>query len=299
MAENGVFNVAQSGQILITDQNGNVAAGLVNGSYPLWVGATTATAAPFYVGRDGSLKATNADIEGNIKAFSGSFGGYNIEKPVGGKLVRVWEDGFPLDSHGLNCVIPDDGYHSGNEYGAVYIYNEVYKRLASIGTTTTTSYSGMTAVANFRNEYVPPFNSSTAHVCIIASAKGSSHAVGGLNAAIYAEHGVYAGFRTYIRRVTDSVTLGNLDNYVVWMGTAGERTITLPLNPEDGHVIKIRKRSSYNLLVAVASGSGQTMSIWDDDNSSVTSFWLTYRSLAELVYDEVYKRWYVNLMDNR
>lgn len=299
MANNGVFNVAQSGQILITDANGTVAAGLVNGDYPLWVGATTATAAPFYVGRDGSLKATNAEIEGTIKAFSGSFGGYNIEKPVGGRLVKVWQDGFILDSHGLKCVIPDDGYHSGNEYGAVYIYNEVYKRLASIGTTTTTSFAGMTAVANFRNEYVPSVATSTAHVCIIASAKGSSPAAGGLNAAIYAEHGVYAGFRTYIKRITDSVTLGNLDNYVVWLGTSGERTVTLPTAPEDGHVIKIRKRSEHNLLVAVASGSGQTMSIWDSDGSSVTSFWLTYRSMAELVYDEVYNRWYVNLIDNR
>lgn len=299
MAENGVFNVAQSGQILITDQNGNVAAGLVNGSYPLWVGATTATAAPFYVGRDGSLKATNADIEGNIKAFSGSFGGYNIEKPVDGRLVRVWEDGFTLDSHGLNCVIPDDGYHSGNEYGAVYIYNEVYKRLASIGTTTTTSYSGMTAVANFRNEYIPPFSSSTAHVCIIASAKGSSHAAGGLNAAIYAEHGVYAGFRMYIRRVENSVTLNTLDNYVEWRGNANGKTITLPPNAEDGQVIYVRKNSAYNVNISVASGSGQRIRIWDGDYSETNSFSLEYRSLVMLVYDEVYKFWLANIMDNR
>lgn len=245
----------------------------------------------FKVNEDGTLEATNANISGTVKAERGYFGGYVTYRGD----EEVWNNGFEMVHGGIGLVVPNDTEHRNVDYGNFSIQNYAQHTIAALGTNVLPSEIGdIWATAMFSNEHPQPYFGSR-NYGIIVSAKGAQE----LNAAIYAEHGVYAGFRTYIRRVTDSVTLGNLDNYVVWMGTAGERTITLPLNPEDGHVIKIRKRSSHNVLVAVASGSGQTMSIWDDDNSSVTSFWLTYRGLAELVYDEVYKRWYVNLTDNR
>lgn len=291
MAENGVFNVAQSGQILITDQNGSVAAGLVNGSYPLWVGATTATAAPFYVGRDGSLKATNANISGTVKAERGYFGGYVTYRGD----EEVWNNGFEMVHGGIGLVVPNDTEHRNVDYGNFSIQNYAQHTIAALGTNVLPSEIGdIWATAMFSNEHPQPYFGSR-NYGIIVSAKGAQE----LNAAIYAEHGVYAGFRMYIRRVENSVTLNTLDNYVEWRGNANGKTITLPPNAEDGQVIYVRKNSAYNVNISVASGSGQRIRIWDGDYSETNSFSLEYRSLVMLVYDEVNKFWLANIMDNR
>jgi hypothetical protein len=72
MADNSVINFMQGNQLLITDSEGNVAAGLAGLEQPLWVGASTPNEAPFNVSIDGLLTATNADIEGSFLAKSGN-----------------------------------------------------------------------------------------------------------------------------------------------------------------------------------------------------------------------------------
>lgn len=60
--------------------SGSTQAGLgVYGSeYAFWAGSETSSAAPFRVGHDGSLVATNANISGTVTATSGTIGGCTI-----------------------------------------------------------------------------------------------------------------------------------------------------------------------------------------------------------------------------
>lgn len=55
MAQNAILRFMQGNQLLIMKgDNKTVAAGLVGGDYPLWVGATTPTDAPYKVSIAGS-----------------------------------------------------------------------------------------------------------------------------------------------------------------------------------------------------------------------------------------------------
>ena len=59
MAQNAILRFMQGNQLLIMkSDNTTVAAGLVGGDYPLWIGATTPTDAPYKVSIAGKLYAT-------------------------------------------------------------------------------------------------------------------------------------------------------------------------------------------------------------------------------------------------
>lgn len=84
MAQNAILRFMQGNQLLIMKgDNKTVAAGLVGGDYPLWIGATTPADAPYKVSIDGKLYATGAVIsgdstfEGTMKGVSGSFKNLN------------------------------------------------------------------------------------------------------------------------------------------------------------------------------------------------------------------------------
>lgn len=68
MAKNSVINFMQGNQLLVQDESGNVAAGLVGKDICLWTGATATAAeqgnAPFYAKRDGSVYASKLTITG-------------------------------------------------------------------------------------------------------------------------------------------------------------------------------------------------------------------------------------------
>lgn len=66
MAQNAILRFMQGNQLLIMKgDNKTVAAGLVGGDYPLWVGATTPTDAPYKVSIAGKLYAAGAVISGD------------------------------------------------------------------------------------------------------------------------------------------------------------------------------------------------------------------------------------------
>lgn len=67
MAQNAILRFMQGNQLLIMkSDNKTVAAGLVGGNYPLWVGATTPSDAPFKVSINGEMDATKGTIGGWI-----------------------------------------------------------------------------------------------------------------------------------------------------------------------------------------------------------------------------------------
>lgn len=117
MAQNAILRFMQGNQLLIMKADGKtVAAGLVGGGYPLWVGANTPSSAPFRVSLEGKLYASGATItgdsvfEGTIKGVSGSFkslncidGNGNIVGGISFDNGRMWFDG--------------DLYHQGQKNG--------------------------------------------------------------------------------------------------------------------------------------------------------------------------------------
>lgn len=108
MAQNAVLRFMQGNQLLIMKaDNSTVAAGLVGGDYPLWVGATAPGSAPFKVSIGGKLYAAGAVItgdstfEGTLKGVSGSFTRLNCVNKDGdilggisfGSDGKMWFDG--------------------------------------------------------------------------------------------------------------------------------------------------------------------------------------------------------------
>ncbi len=108
MAQNAILRFMQGNQLLIMrSDNATVAAGLVGGDYPLWVGTATPDNAPFKVSIDGKLHASGAVIsgdstfEGTLKGVSGSFTRLNCVNAAGdaiggisfGSDGKMWFDG--------------------------------------------------------------------------------------------------------------------------------------------------------------------------------------------------------------
>ncbi len=87
MAQNAILRFMQGNQLLIMKEDNNtVAAGLVGGDYPLWVGATTPDNAPFKVSLAGKLYATDAVVSGEINATSGTF--RNVSSANGAFMIK-------------------------------------------------------------------------------------------------------------------------------------------------------------------------------------------------------------------
>lgn len=67
MAQNAILRFMQGNQLLIMkSDNTTVAAGLAGGYYPLWVGATTPSSAPFKVSITGIMTAEGAIVKNSI-----------------------------------------------------------------------------------------------------------------------------------------------------------------------------------------------------------------------------------------
>lgn len=98
-----IANFTISGNDLIGSNVGM--GGASGGNYAFWAGSNTSSSAPFRVGHDGALRATNADITGTINATAGTFSGNivtnNIVKAYNSVYAgaEVW-GGYKLDSSG-------------------------------------------------------------------------------------------------------------------------------------------------------------------------------------------------------
>lgn len=89
------FSLDSSGQRLtLGSGNDIVIADADDATYRLWAGNATAASAPFSVGKDGALTASNATITGDITATTGSIGGFDI----GSDYIRDAADSFGLAS---------------------------------------------------------------------------------------------------------------------------------------------------------------------------------------------------------
>lgn len=134
--------IVTSGTVQLAGSGGSILAGITgqgtaSTSVRIWAGASYENrgTAPFRVLQDGSFVATKATIEGNIKATSGTIGGFEI----GSGRIGATASGTGTTGQGLS------------------LYNDFIKfadsyRWASIGTNVLPASSGVVGVGRFSNE---------------------------------------------------------------------------------------------------------------------------------------------------
>lgn len=91
LADNAVITLLQSNQILVMKEDGvTVNAAMGRGDFPLWVGATEATEAPFRVDDTGKAYMTGAEISGHVTA--GDPNGQHVALLPDDKTMKIYDE---------------------------------------------------------------------------------------------------------------------------------------------------------------------------------------------------------------
>lgn len=263
-SENGTAKVGYFGN------TENMEACKVDNTYaPLFIGADNAKNAPFHVTQDGAIYA----LMGRIGKFSltddGIFeydDGYNTaHKPMRLSESLIYFTHTTDHTTNDRIIWMGNTTHFSSDYGINKLISDIW----------------------IDDRESRP-NESKA--CLVLHAEGGTSEQSNLfgepsgNFAICASKGMYAGFRPVTRRVSKSITLSEMDCFIIV--TKGV-TLTLPSKPQRGQYYKfvqdgdnfVIKSSSNNLYWRGADGV-----------SSFTSG--TYNQTTELIYDG--SSWHVN-----
>ena len=246
-----------------------------NSNAPLFVGADTAAKSPFYVTNEGHMVSTSATL-----------GCFSLDK-MSLRYISGYEDeepGFALYNN----------YMLFREYSRTlnpdtHTWKSERKRTVWLGEFTTT-YQVPALLSNLLIDDSFSVNGDTLKSGIRISVTGCddsqqydnptyylSNAVYG-NFAIYAEHGMYAGFRPMTRTISKSMTLSELDCYVEVTAAV---TLTLPANPQRGQTYWIMRSVGKGVKTIVKgngkqvytpAGNGETVEF----TSANEIIWLTY-----------------------
>lgn len=236
---------------------------------PLFVGADNAKNAPFHVTQNGAIYA----LMGRIGKFTLTDDGiFEYDYGSGGthKPMRLTE----------NCLFFTHTTDNKNNDRIIWMGNATHV-LPEYG------ISNLISDIWIDDRESRPTSSKA---CLILRAEGGTSEQSNLtgepsgNFAICASKGMYAGLRPVTRKVSKSITLSEMDCFVVV--TRGV-TLTLPAKPQRGQYYKfiqagdnfVIKSSSNNLYWRGADGV-----------SSFTSG--TYNQTTELIYDG--SSWHVN-----
>ena len=112
--------------------------------------------------------------------------------------------------------------------------------------------------------------------------------IGKGNCAIYAEQGVYTGFRIGTKLTTKSVTLTKMDNVIICYNTT-DITITLPSDCEKGQVMMVRPAGTKGVTIQVTSGT--ILRNNDTMGNGVTSFTCGGKWMHFFIYDKYNNTW--------
>lgn len=246
-----------------------------NANAPLFVGADTAAKSPFYVTNEGHMVSTSATLGCFLlnKTSLRYISGYDDEEP-----------GFAL----YNNYMLFRGY-SRTLNPDTHTWESERKRTIWLGEFRT-SYQLPALLSNLLIEDSFSVDGDTLKSGIRISVTGCddsqqynnpiynmSNAVYG-NFAIYAEHGMYAGFRPMTRTISKSMELSELDCYVEVTAAV---TLTLPANPQRGQTYWIMRSVGKGVKTIVKgngkqvhtpAGNGETVEF----TSANEIIWLTY-----------------------
>lgn len=246
-----------------------------NANAPLFVGADTAAKSPFYVTNEGHMVSTSATLGCFLldKTSLRYISGYDDEEP-GFALYN----NFMLFREYSRTLNPD-----------THTWKSERKRTVWLGEYRT-NYQLPALLSNLLIEDSFSVADDTLKSGIRISVTGCddsqqynnpvynlNNAVYG-NFAIYAEHGMYAGFRPMTRTISKSMALSELDCYVEVTAAV---TLTLPKNPQRGQTYWIMRSVNKGVKTIVKgngkqvhtpAGNGETVEF----TSANEIIWLTY-----------------------
>lgn len=235
---------------------------------PLFVGADNAKNAPFHVTQDGAIYA----LTGRIGKFT-----------LTGNGILEYDDGYntthkPMQLSENSLFFTHTTDHTTND------------RIIWIGTTKRASpiYGISNLISDIRiddREYRP----DDSKACLVLHAEGGTSAQSNFfdepsgNFAICASRGMYAGLRPVTRKVNKSITLSEMDCFVIVTKVV---TITLPAKPQRGQYYKFLQLCD-NFVI---KSSLNNMCWHKVCKNSFTSG--LYNQTTELIYDG--SNWNVN-----
>lgn len=235
---------------------------------PLFVGANNAKNAPFHVTQDGAIYA----LMGRIGKFTLTDNG-----------ILEYDDGYntthkPMQLSENSLFFTHTTDHTTND------------RIIWIGTTKRASpiYGISNLISDIRiddREYQP----DDSKACLVLHAEGGTSAQSNFfdepsgNFAICASRGMYAGLRPVTRKVNKSITLSEMDCFVIVTKVV---TITLPAKPQRGQYYKFLQLCD-NFVI---KSSLNNMCWHKVCKNSFTSG--LYNQTTELIYDG--SNWNVN-----
>lgn len=235
---------------------------------PLFVGADNAKNAPFHVTQDGAIYA----LMGRIGKFTLTDNG-----------ILEYDDGYnttlkPMQLSENSLFFTHTTDHTTND------------RIIWIGTTKRASpiYGISNLISDIRiddREYRP----DDSKACLVLHAEGGTSAQSNFfdepsgNFAICASRGMYAGLRPVTRKVNKSITLSEMDCFVIVTKVV---TITLPAKPQRGQYYKFLQLCD-NFVI---KSSLNNMCWHKVCKNSFTSG--LYNQTTELIYDG--SNWNVN-----
>lgn len=235
---------------------------------PLFVGADNAKNAPFHVTQDGAIYA----LTGRIGKFTLTDNG-----------ILEYDDGYNTTHKPMQL----------SENSLFFTHTTDYTtndRIIWIGTTKRASpiYGISNLISDIRiddREYLP----DDSKACLVLHAEGGTSAQSNFfdepsgNFAICASRGMYAGLRPVTRKVNKSITLSEMDCFVIVTKVV---TITLPAKPQRGQYYKFLQLCD-NFVI---KSSLNNMCWHKVCKNSFTSG--LYNQTTELIYDG--SNWNVN-----
>ena len=277
LAKGAYLKFLQSNGIKVMKDDGttvNVALG--GGDYPLWIGSSTYTDAPYKVSKDGKVYASDADVTGCVNAKSGHIGSFAISNETDMIAENSDKTTGMLLSYNLIRFTDDNN--------GVSVY---------MGSTTTPSYLPywkiplrISNTRTYENQVLPGANLGIS--LDVSGCKAYDDIVYSGSHSLYIPNGDICGFRKRTRRLkggtgTSKITLDKLDSNVI-IDQNDSIEIVLSHNVEDGqeYFIIVPPCPIYprNYVRIDANGTN-----YDFDKSNL--------KYIKCIFDKVNDKWYI------
>ena len=221
-----------------------------------------------------------------INAVNGTIGGFAISD----SSIYTKENAYSGGS-GVNSFSESKFFLHASGYSSAFLGFSATNKWAGIGLNTLPSTSATTALARFEDTVTNTFDWTKIGIYLNVAGAKTYDDIGKGNCAIYAEQGVYTGFRIGTKLTTKSVTLTKMDNVIICYNTT-DITITLPSDCEKGQVMMVRPAGTKGVTIRVASGtSGTILRNNDTMGNGVTSFTCGGKWMHFFIYDKYNNTW--------
>ena len=273
----------QVGDKLVASINATANTVAITAAHIKLNGYVSNTNGSFSVSETGYVTMKDCDVEGKITATSGTIGGFVI----GSSSIYTNDNAYSGGS-GVNSFSSSKFFLHASGSSSAFLGFSATSKWAGIGLNTMPATTDWAALARFEDTVVNSTECTKIGIYLNVAGAGTYDNVGKGNCAIYAEQGVYAGFRIGTRLTTSSITLTKMDNLVICYNTV-DITVTLPTGCEKGQVIMVRPAGTKG--VTVATTSGYILRDSDASTGGVTSNLCGGKWLHFFFYDKYNNRW--------